>query len=212
MLTDFPMEYSQQTDGELLHLATQRHYLTPEARVALDTELHRRNLTESDRVEHQRFVKRQERRKYGGRRYKLFGKARLSWREMLSAFGVMAALACAYFALPKQYGLKPDWAEAALYVMISSVIVAVGWRSLWRDVAFWIALALSSAIQLAVDHAWVRRAGELNRNAGKLATFLGLGLFIGLYGSFRLLRQSFCGEGNSQGISLRKKILRAFTS
>jgi hypothetical protein len=34
-------------DDELLHLATQRHYLKTEAAAALDAELRRRNLTES---------------------------------------------------------------------------------------------------------------------------------------------------------------------
>src|SRR5215469_12025956 len=61
MLKDFSKEYSDRTDDELLHLATQRHALTPEAVAALDAELRRRNLSESDRVEHQKFVKRQER-------------------------------------------------------------------------------------------------------------------------------------------------------
>lgn len=55
MLTDFSTEYSQRSDDKLLHLATQRHSLTTEAAVALDAELRRRNLTESDRVEHQEF-------------------------------------------------------------------------------------------------------------------------------------------------------------
>ena len=52
---DFSTEYSQRGDEELLHLATQRHSLTTEAVAALDAELSRRNLTESDRVEHQKF-------------------------------------------------------------------------------------------------------------------------------------------------------------
>ena len=110
----------------------------------------------------------------------------------------MAVIACAYFALPKQYHLKPDWEEAAVCVMIASVIVIVGWRSLWRDIAFWVALILSSAIQLTVAHAWVQRAGELSRGAGKLATFLGFVLFFAIYGCIRLLRRNFYGEGSSE--------------
>jgi hypothetical protein len=62
MVIDFSTEYGQRNDDELLHLASERHSLTAEAATALDAELHRRNLTESDRVEHQRFVKRQEQR------------------------------------------------------------------------------------------------------------------------------------------------------
>jgi energy-converting hydrogenase Eha subunit A len=157
MLTDFSIEYSQRSDDELLHLATQRHSLTMEAAAALDAELHRRNLPESDRVEHQEFAKRQERRELRARRRKIFGKRQFSWVELLSAFVAMAVIASAYLALPTRYHMKPDWEETAVCVMIPVVVVAVGWRSLWRDITFWIALILSSAIQLAIVHAWVQR-------------------------------------------------------
>ena len=198
MIEDFSSEYSQRSDDELLHLATQRHYLTTEAATALDAELRRRNLSESDRVEHQKFEKRQERQEFKSRRRKIFGKRQFSWLELLSTFIAMAVIACAYIALPKRYHLKPDWEEPAVCVMISSVIVTVGWRSLWRDIAFWMALILSAAIQLAVVHAWVQRAGELSRGAGKLATLLGFVLFIAIYGCIRLLRRNFYGEGSSE--------------
>jgi len=198
MLTDFSTVYSQRGDDELLHLATQRHSLTTEAAAALDAELRRRNLTESDQVEHQKFVKRQERREFRGRRRKIFGKRQFSWLELLSAFVAMAVIAFAYLALPKRYHLKPDWEEAAVYVMIAYVVVTVGWRSLWRDIAFWIALILSSAIQLAVVHTWVQRAGELSRGAGKLATLLGFVFFIAIYGCIRLIRRNFYGGGSSE--------------
>lgn len=198
MLTDFSTEYSQRSDDELLHLATQRHSLTTEAVAALDAELRRRNLTESDRVEHQKFERRQERREFRGRCRKLFGKRQFAWRELLSAFGAMAVIACAYLALPKRYHLKPDWEEAAVCVMIASVTVTVGWRSLWREIGFWMAVILSAAIQLAVVHAWAQRAGELSRGAGKLATFLGFVLFVAIYGCFRLLRRNFYGEASSE--------------
>jgi hypothetical protein len=194
MLTDFSAEYSQRNDGELLHLATQRHSLTTEAAAALDAELLRRNLTESDRVEHQKFVKRKERREFSGRRRKIFGKRQFSWLELLSAFIAMAAIASAYLLLPKRYHLKPDWEEAAVCVMIASVIVTVGWRSLWRDISFWMALIFSAAIQLAIVHAWVQREGGLSRGAGKLATLLGFLLFVAIYGCMRLLRRNFFGE------------------
>jgi hypothetical protein len=172
--------------------------LTTEAAAALDAELSRRNLTESDRVEHQKFEKRQERREFKSRRRTIFGKRQFSWLELLSAFAAMAVIACAYIALPKRYQLKPDWEEAAVCVVIASVIVTVGWRSLWRDMAFWMALILSSAIQLAVVNAWAQRAGELSRGAGKLATFLGFVLFVAIYGCIRLLRRNFYGEGSSE--------------
>ena len=198
MPTDFSTEYSQRSDDELLHLATQRHFLTAEAAVALDAELRRRKLTEFDRVQHQKFENRQWRRESRGRRRKLFGRRQFSWLELLAAFLAMAVIACVYLSLPKRYQLKPDWEEAAAYVMIPSVMVTVGWKSLWRDIAFWMSLILSSAIQLAIAHAWIQRAGGLNRGAGKLAALLGFGLFVVIYGSVRLLRRSFYGEGSSE--------------
>ena len=197
MRTDFSTEYSQRSDDELLHLATQRHSLTTEAAAALDPELRRRNLTESDRVEHQKFAKRQEHREHKSRRRKIFGKRQFSWLELLSGFVAMGVIAGAYFALPKRYHLKPDWEEAAVCVMIASVFVIVGWRSLWRDIAFWIALILSSAIQLAIVHAWVQRAGGLSRGAGKLATLVGFVLIFAIYGCIKLLRRNIYGAGSS---------------
>lgn len=199
MLTDFSTEYAQRSDDELLELATQRHSLTQEAATALDAELRRRNLTESDRVEHQKFVKHQELREYRGRRRKIFGKRQFSWLELLSAFGAMGVIAWAYFSLPKQYHLKPDWEEAAVCVVIASVLVVVGWRSLWRNITFWIALILSASIQLAVVHAWVHRTGQLNHNAGELATLSGFVLYFAIYACLRLLRRNFYGEGSAEG-------------
>lgn len=198
MLTDFSAEYSQRSDDELLQLATQRHCLTSEAATALDAELHRRNLTESDRIEHQKFAKRQERLEFRGRRRKIFGKRQFSWLELISAFVAMGVIAWAYFALPRRYHLKPDWEEAAVSVVIASVFVIVGWRSLWRNITYWMALILSAAIQLSVVHAWVQRSGGLNRNAGKMATIFGFVLFFAIYGCFRLLRRNFYGEGTSE--------------
>jgi|HubBroStandDraft_1064217.scaffolds.fasta_scaffold174562_2 hypothetical protein len=105
MFTDFSTEYSQRSDDELLHLATQRHYLTTEAAAALDAELRQRNLTESDRIEHQKFAKRQERREgRRRRRWKIPGiKDRLGWRDILGAFAAMALISFAYLALPGRY-------------------------------------------------------------------------------------------------------------
>ena len=62
MLDKFSTEYADRTDDELLHLASDRESLTTEAATALDAELHRRQLTESDRLRHQKFVARIEKR------------------------------------------------------------------------------------------------------------------------------------------------------
>lgn len=111
MLTDFSTEYAKRSDDELLHLASQRHSLTTGTAAALALELGRRNLSESDRLEHQKFVKQQERRESHIRRRRIFGKRQFSWLELLSAMLVMVGIAGAYIALPNRYRLNPDWGK-----------------------------------------------------------------------------------------------------
>ena len=199
MLSDFSTEYSQRTDDELLHLASQRHYLTTEAAAALDAELRRRNFTESDRVEHQRFVKRQEQREATRHRRKTFGpfKYQLSWLDLLWAFAAIALISSTYIALPSHYHMKSEWQEAAFIVMITSVLIAIASRSIfWRNFAFWMSLVISSAIHLVVVHSWTRRLGDLSRSQGRGAALLGLVLFLAIYGFVRLLQRMFHSEGD----------------
>lgn len=196
MFNDFSTEYAEQSDDELLHLVTDRASLTDEAAAALDAELRRRNLTRSDQMKYQRFAHHMERREFRSRRRKIFGKRQFSWLELLSAFAAMGLISLAYVLLPNRYHLKPEWQDAAVLVMITAVGIAVGWRSLWRDSAFWMALILSSTMQLVVAHAWVQRSGELSRGAGRLAAFLGFVLFFAIYGCIRLLRRNVYGEGS----------------
>lgn len=196
MLTDFATEYSRRTDGELLHLASARHSLVPEAADALDAELRRRNLTDSDRIEHQQSVRRQERhegRKQTNlrRRWERLGfKWRLNGREILELLAVMAVVLVAYFALPTRFHLSPDWEEAAVVVVLTSIGLAFIVRS-WRNIIFWISLGISSAIHLVVVHAWTRRTPDLGHGQAKIAFFLGFVLFLVVYGAVRLLRRVF---------------------
>jgi hypothetical protein len=110
MLYDFSAEYSKRSDDDLLQLASDRASLTSEAVAALDAELRRRNLTESDRLEYERFIKRQEKRETRKRRRKTFGtvKGQMSWLELLWAFVAMALISFTYLALPSRYQMKPD--------------------------------------------------------------------------------------------------------
>jgi hypothetical protein len=195
MPTDFSTEYSQRSDDELLHLASQRHSLTTEAAAALDTELHRRNLTESDRVEHQKFAKRQERREGRKRHWKLPGlKYRMTWRDSLGAFAIMALISVTYLTLPSRYRLNSDWRDAAAIVMITSVVLVFAADS-WRRIAFWISLGISSAIHLLVVHA--STLGSLNRNMDKGAALLGFVLFLVVYGFVRFLQRKLYGKEGS---------------
>jgi hypothetical protein len=48
----------------------------------------------------------------------------LNWCEIFELLAVMAVILVAYFALPSRYHLNPDWQEAALIVMLTSVGLA----------------------------------------------------------------------------------------
>jgi hypothetical protein len=195
MLNDFTTEYSKRSDDELLLLASDRDSLTTEAGAALDAELRRRNLTESDQVKHQQFVKRNEQREARTRRRKIFGTRsdRSSWVDVFWALLAIALISLTYLALPSRYQMRPDWQEAAVHVMFASVFIAVVGSSWWRKIGFWISLLVSSAIHLFVVHAWIQRAGYLSTGRGKLAILLGLVLFFVIFGFVSLLRRNFYG-------------------
>lgn len=158
MPIDFTTEYSKRSDDELLHLASTRHSLRAEAATALDGELRRRNLTESDLAEYQRFVKRQEQREARDTRRKTFGpfKYRLSWSDLLWAFSAIALISLAYLALPSRYQMKPDWQDAGFIVMMTSVFIALAIRVVRRNFALWTSLVISSAVHLVVGERYVK--------------------------------------------------------
>lgn len=210
MLSDFSTEYSERTDDELLHLASQRHFLTTEARAALDAELSRRNLTESDRIEHQRFVKRQEQHEAKKHRRKPIGpfKYQISWRDILWAFATIAVITFSYLALPSRYRMKSDWQDAAFIVMMTSILIAIASRSVfWRNFSFWISLVMSSAIHLVLVHSWTRRLGDLSRIQERGAVLLGIVLFLAIYGLVRLLQRMFHSKGDQTTDSGEGRVL-----
>jgi|SRR5215472_6846246 len=208
MPIDFSTEYSKRSDDELLQLASARSSLTAEAATALDAELRGRNLTEFDRVEHQRFVKRQEQREARKHRRKPFGpfKNQMSWLDILGAFAAMAMISLTYLALPSRFHLTSDWQEAAVCMMIASVLIAAASRGIfWRRIDFWMSLGVSSATHLVVVHSWARRVAVLRRGQGKLATLLGFVLFLAVYGLVRLLQRSFYGEeASDKGAAIKE--------
>src|SRR5580765_6113953 len=127
MLTDFSADYSERSDDELLLLASDRASLTTEAAIALDSELHRRNLTAYDQLKYQQFVKRNEQRQAKRRRRKILGTPRdpRSWVALFWVLLIIALISSVYLALPSRYHMKPDWQEAAVHMMFASVLIAV---------------------------------------------------------------------------------------
>jgi hypothetical protein len=197
MLSDFSADYSKPSDDELLLLASDRASLTTEAAIALDAELHRRNLTASDQLKYQQFVKGNEQREARRRRRKILGarRDRGSWVNLLGGLLAIVLISSVYRALPSRFHMKPDWQEAALLMMFTSVsIAAVFGTSVWRKMGFWVSLVLSSSIHVVVVHGWVQRAGSLSRGQGKLAILLGIVLFFAIYGLGWVLRRNFYGE------------------
>ena len=199
MLTDFTAEYSQRTDDEILQLSSERKTLTAEAAAALDAEIRRRNLTEADQIDHQKFIKQQDRRAWRRHRRKVWGpyEERLGWLKLLCLFGVMILIMAVYFNLPSRYQLRPDWQEAAAMVMISSVCIIFYVNNGWKRFVFWISLAISSSLHLWFAHAVVRRNPNLSRGAGKGATVIGLVIFASIYFGIRYLYRNWYGEEES---------------
>jgi hypothetical protein len=195
---NFSAEYSQRSDDELLQLASYRFSLTSGAAAALDDELHQRHLTECDRATHQQFVSRREQREAIRRRRRIFGTRSDSgkwvdkWVDLFWVLLAIVVISSVYLALPNRYHMKPDWQEAAVHVTFASVFIAVVGRSWWRQIGFWMSLALSSAIHMFVVHAWIQRAGNLR--SGELAILLGFALFLAVYGFVWLLRRNLYGE------------------
>lgn len=197
MSIDFSREYAERNDDELLHLASARHSLTTEAVAALDAELRRRNLTESDRLEYQRLVKQQEQREAREHRRKPLGpfKYEMSWRDLLWAFATIVLISFAYFALPSRYHLKAGWEDAAFMVMMTSVLIVTASRSVFRRKStLWVSLVVSSAIYLVLLHAWTQRVPIFRRYQGRGLAVLGLLLFLAVYGLVSLLRRSLYGK------------------
>jgi hypothetical protein len=134
----------------------------------------------------------------------------------------MALISLTYLALPRRYQLRPEWQDAAVSVMIASVLVVVASRSvLWRKVAFWLSLGISSAIHLVVVHGWTERVPNLSRGEGKLATcsalccslpFMDLSGVSCRGGGYRETLDSFTssywhGKNGNTGTTFRSQVL-----
>jgi hypothetical protein len=202
MFTGLQHEYAKLSDDELLHFASAHSSLIAEAKVALDTEIRGRNLTAADINNHARFVRKSERRETRRTSRKLFGTRihQKSGVEILVAFFWIALaislILLGYFALPPRYRLPADWQEAAGYAVFSSVFLAVWFFSNWgRRLGFWISLLISTTTHTLIVHAWIVRIGTdmlwRHRGDGKGAVFLGLILFLVVYGGGRFFVASF---------------------
>ena len=159
-------------------------------------------MTSGDLSQYQRRLMRYEQREHTKRLRKIFGRRRdrdtavdaavaLFWSML-----IIGLIWFAYVALPTRYHFPPDWEEAAQYVMIGSVGIAVlcgNWR---RKIAFWIALLISSIAHGFILHAWIVRAGTIDQSRiyRDLALLLGPALFVAVCACGFLLRRTLYGE------------------
>lgn len=132
--------------------------VTAQANVALEAELRRRSLKESDLEKHRRSVRRYEQIDSKKRHRRILGRWSdgRAWIDILLALLLIFLISTAYRQLPSQYHFNPDWEEAAVNVMWLSVFIAVcGFH--WRTITFWVSLVVSSCVHLVVVHACFHR-------------------------------------------------------
>ena len=110
-------------------------------------------------------------------------------RSVLVAGALIALISFTYLALPTRFQfIKSDWQDAALIVMMTSILIAILGRDFKRNLVFWTSLVISSPIHLVIVHVWTQRVPKLSRGDAKLAALLGFALFLAIYGFAQLLR------------------------
>jgi membrane protein YdbS with pleckstrin-like domain len=194
MANDLFTGFSDRSDEELLHLASARRSLTTEAAASLDVELRRRNLTESDRLEYQRSVKRAEQLEARQHRRKPLDplKKQLTWLDLLCLLPAIVLILIADVALSGRYHIRSEWANAAAFAIIVMLFIVVGTKRIfWQKLSFWLSLLISSAICLSIFHFWLQRSPNPPYGAGRGVAVFGLFLFLGIYKLGEFLRKSF---------------------
>jgi hypothetical protein len=207
LMTDFSPEYDRLSDDELLALASTGSSLTDVAKLALDRELSRRNLTDSERIKYEQFVNKAKRRDTRRLQRKIFG-SREDLDSWVNTFIIIfwSALALsligfAYRSLPVRYQLAPDWKEAAISVMFVSVPIAVGGFSFWRSISFWTTLFISSILHLLLVRAWIIRMGALTSGRGGTegwAWVVGFLLFFVVLGFGLILKRNILARNGDR--------------
>lgn len=138
MRNDFSFEYSNRSNDALLLLACDRASLTTEAGVALDAELRRRNLTDSDQVEYQHFVKRDARREKGSlNKLRMIGNVVLD--TLIAVFG-SAALESGIPRPVPHSGTEVIWRAWIMSIALASLlgVLATRYRASKTGVWAWL--------------------------------------------------------------------------
>jgi hypothetical protein len=157
MLTDFPTQFTELTDEELLQVASERAALTNEAARALDAELTHRGLTPHD-FNKDTPTKRVFLKLIRNLFTRSDDESRLETFFFFLCYGVTVLIIfLLYAAIPSQYQLPRDWERSAVIVVFAVVALIAVFREVWRNRSFWILLTISAAIHLLVVHAYIDR-------------------------------------------------------
>ena len=196
MEASFDERYASLSDEELLHIAGDRKDLLPQAALALDTEMARRNLTQehtrAKRRDELRFDIKELRAHSPKRKKSKYFVARMNLRAYF--IGLAGALLLMVATLG-HHRVPEEWSWPLFVVYISALIACLAVQP-WvrRTVNFWLCLAISFVPQFAVAH-WLAVYHPARSNSGaKGSAFLSMLAGYLLGGSLFLLLQKLRPE------------------
>ena len=151
--TDFPDYYATLSDDQLLHIASDRRDLRPEAGAAMDAELARRNLT----LDHARAKGRAELREElqelrGPRRKRKKSKYLVTQMNIGGFFIGLAGMVICWLVMP--FSLSPTgWGESISLVYLGALLAVLAVQPWVRKTArFWVCLLISMVPQFLLSH------------------------------------------------------------
>jgi hypothetical protein len=192
-IDDIANAYRNKTDEELLLLARDLQFLTPEAVSALTDELARRKITAEDI---QAFRKKEERRARKDRFRSKRGDARATegWWLKIQLVAAYATGLLVYHLLPLK--VPKEWEDAALVTFLCTVAIVFIFRELWQRVSFWFSLAIAAAIQIWAIKAYNPKGYWHHKDASLLIGFA-VGFIV--WGAMFLLLRRFPQNSHLSG-------------
>ena len=88
----------------------------------------------------------------------------------LVAFGILDLL---YSMLPREYNLPYEWDIPVFVAVAWSGLLFLLWPPFWKQLRFWIALAIGVAVQVGAMEEWLR-SGHSALATGRNFGFLGM--------------------------------------
>jgi hypothetical protein len=99
----------------------------------------------------------------------------LTSRRMIGCLIAFAVLDLLYRLLPREYQLPYEWDIPVFVALAWSSLLLLLWPPLWKQLKFWIALAVAMAVQIGAMEEWLHSghsAWATGRNFGFLGIFV----------------------------------------